>query len=240
MSKTKRTHDMKRNPFNTNQRLHNEAIFYDAPINTNNGCLIANHLQRMHNCINASLKLHKRISLMRCDLYIPLHASFELSRNNEVISRFIASLHAQIECTQAQSRLAGDRVHDADMRYMWCREASSNGRVHYHVALLFNHAAYAFMGHFNVERSNMYARIHRAWASALTMYIDDVIGEIHIPSNPVYQIVRGDEDSFNTAFYRVSYFAKMDTKEYGGGIHTFGCSKSRREVPCARFTQDCP
>ena len=82
------------------------------------------------------------------------------------------------------------------------------------------------MGKFKSTRSNMYARIHGAWASALGMYIDDMRGYVHIPDNPTYQVIRDDAESFLKAFFRLSYFAKMQSKEYNQGFHTFGCSNN--------------
>ncbi|GAB2490506.1 inovirus Gp2 family protein [Comamonas humi] len=163
---------------------------------------------------------------MRFDLYVPDHASAAALCSNAVISKFFASLRAKIAHAQNLSKAAGHRVHDADVRHMWCREISGNGRVHYHVALLLNHAAYAFIGQFDLERCNMYARIHEAWATALHMHVEDMLGYVHVPATPTYQVVRDDEASFNTAFYRVSYFSKLGTKEYQQGFHTFGCSRS--------------
>mgnify|MGYP001545930723 CR=1 FL=1 len=217
---------MKRNPLNTNQQLHNESDFLGSPVIVDHGYLITNHLQRMHDCLCRSLECHSRICLMRFDLYVPAHVSTTVLCSNVVITKFIASLRAKLEHAHSLSRNEGHRVHDAYMRHMWCREVSGNGRLHYHVALTLNYAAYAFMGQFNLESRNMYTRIHEAWACALGMHVSDVPGYVHIPVNPTHQIVRGDEASFNDAFYRVSYFSKMETKEYGQGIHTFGCSRS--------------
>ena len=217
---------MKRNPLNTNQQIHHEPLFQGSPVMTDHGYLIANHLQRIHDCLYRSLVRHSRICVMRGDLYVPSHVSAGVLVSNAIITKFFASLRAKIEHAQAQSRNGDHRVHDADMRFMWCREISGNGRVHYHVALVFNHAAYAFMGQFDLASRNMYARIHEAWASAIGMYMDDMRGYIHIPDNPTYQIIRGDEESLRQALYRVSYFAKMQTKEYNQGFHTFGCSSN--------------
>ncbi|GAB2458626.1 inovirus Gp2 family protein [Comamonas humi] len=217
---------MKRNPLNTNQQIHQEAHFQGAPVITHHGYLIGNHLQRMHDCLERSLDRHSRICLMRFDLYVPDNVSIAALGSNAIVSKFFAALRAKITQAQNQGRSAGHRVHEADVRYMWCREIGSHGRVHYHVALLVNHAAYAFIGQFNLDGGNMYARIHEAWACALNMYAYDIAGYVHIPTRPTYRIVRGDEASFNAAFYRVSYFSKLNTKEFQQGFHTFGCSRS--------------
>ena len=72
----------------------------------------------------------------------------------------------------------------------------------------------------------MYARLHEAWGAALNMHPEDALGYVHIPDNPTYQITSANEESFQQAFNRVSYFAKMQTKEYNQGFHTFGCSNN--------------
>ena len=217
---------MKRNPLNTNHRLHYGPSFQGHQVLSNCGPLISNHLQRVHACFERSLHCHKRTCLMRVDLYIPPHAYPPAVNSNQFISKFFASLGAKIEHAQDQSMKLGHRVHQTDVRYIWCREVSSNGRVHYHVALLLNHDAYAFMGQFSLDCRNMYARLHEAWGAALNMHPEDVVGYVHIPKNPTYQIVKDDEESFQQAFNRVSYFAKMQTKEYNQGFHTFGCSNN--------------
>ena len=215
---------MKRNPLNTNHQLLHGDHFHGYPVQTSHGYLITNYLQRIHDCLYRSLEHRGRICVMRCDLYVPSHVSADVLLSNTLISKFIASMRAKIEHSQEQSRNEDHRVHNADMRYMWCREIGGNGRVHYHVALVFNHAAYAFMGKFDLARRNMYVRIHEAWASAIGMYTDDMRGYIHIPKNPTYHITRDHAASFLCVFHRLSYLAKMQTKEYNQGFHTFGCS----------------
>ena len=150
---------MKRNPLNTNHQLLHGDHFQGSPVQTSHGYLITNYLHRIHDCLYRSLERHGRICVMRFDLYVPSHVSADVLLSNTLISKFIASMRAKIEHAQDQSRNEDHRVHDADMRYVWCREISSNGRVHYHVALVFNHAAYAFMGKFDLASGNMYARI---------------------------------------------------------------------------------
>ena len=217
---------MKRNPLNTNHQLLHGDHFYGYPVQTNHGYLITNYLHRIYDCLYRSLERHSSICVMRFDLYVPDYVSADVLLSNTLISKFIASMRAKIEHSQEQSRNEDHRVHNADMRYTWCREIGGNGRVHYHVALVFNHAAYAFMGKFDLARRNMYVRIHEAWASAIGMYTDDMRGYIHIPKNPTYHITRDDAASFLCVFHRLSYFAKMQTKEYNQGFHTFGCSNN--------------
>lgn len=221
------THSMKRNPSNTNQHIYSEPYFLGSPVICHRGDLIQNYLLRIHECLTQALELHARICVMRFDLYVPEHFFQGALQGNSLISKFFSSLQAKIDHAQAQSRKAGHRVHVADLRKVWTREISENGRVHFHVAIIVNHDAFAFIGRFDLDCNNMYARIHEAWASALSMYLFDIKGYVHIPDQPTYLVIRGDEASFNEVFYRMSYFAKLKTKQYQNGFHTFGCSRSR-------------
>lgn len=218
---------MNRNPFNTNQHIHNEPYFQGSPVICHHGDLIQNYLLRIHECLTQALELHARICVMRFDLYVPEHFLQGALQGNILISKFFSSLQAKIHHAQAQSIKAGHRVHAADLRKIWTREIGENGRVHFHVAIIVNHDAFAFIGRFNLESNNMYARIHQAWASALSMYLGDIKGYVHIPEHPTYFVLRGDDASFNDAFYRMSYFAKLKTKQYQKGFHNFGCSRPR-------------
>ena len=51
-----------------------------------------------------------------------------------------------------------------------------------------------------------------------------MIGEIKVPRKCFTQMIRGDEDSFNEAFYRSSYLAKERSK-FVGGDRSFGSSR---------------
>ena len=216
----------KRNPMNTNQVIHQGDRFNGLPIQQEHGMLIEDYLIKAYNCFDKALEDYTRVCMMRFDLQIPENYSPENVNNNILMSKFFVSLKEKIISSQTRSERLGHRVHYTNLRYLWCRESSSFGRIHYHVAILLNYNAYAFIGDFDLESNNMYTRVHEAWASALYMYPPDTVGLIHIPENPVYQIHRGDFQSLASAFYRVSYFCKMATKEYGLRFHSFGSSRN--------------
>lgn len=216
---------MKRNPFNTNNRLHYDPFYQDHEVQINHGPLIKENLSRTLNCFNKALEKYPRVCAMRFDLHIPDNYFSAVLNDNDLVNKFFSSLRSQIQCSQHRSRKLGNRVHETDVRYTWVREVSSTGRVHYHLTLLLNHDAYAHIGDFNLESNNMYSRIHKAWARALGVLMDDLVGLIHIPQNPTYLIRRDDPQSFDEAFFRSSYLCKMATKEFGQGFHTFGCSR---------------
>ena len=216
---------MIRNPLNSNQELFYEAVFNGMKIQNDKAPLIVDYLNKTYLCLIKSMDKYRRVFMLRFDLHLPNDYPDHLTFDNALMEKFFASLKAKIKHSQATKKHDGFRVHDTDLRYIWCRERSKQGKVHYHVAVLLNHDAYAHIGEFSLDKENMYARLHEAWASALMIYVDDVLGLIHIPKNPTYCIHRDDITSFENAFYRISYFCKMDSKDFNSGHHSFGSSR---------------
>ena len=216
---------MKRVPLNSNLHTYSESSYQGLKIQTQHGSLVRNYLDRALECFNKSLAHNGRVCMMRFDLHLPENCSPTATVNNNLIDRFFSSLEAKIDHSQSQSRRNGHRVHETQLRFLWCRESSTTGRVHYHIALFLNNDAYAFLGKFDLEKNNMYSRIYQAWGSALQTHVDDIKGLIHFPENPTYHLVRGDDQSFQDAFYRVSYFCKMNSKNFGNSHHSFGSSR---------------
>ena len=210
---------------NQNLTFYDETTYQGLPIQIEHGQIVKDYLDRTFGCFQKATDQYKRVCMMRFDLHVPENYYSSALLSNNLISKFLASLKSKIQHSQARSRKEGHRVHGTEVRFFWCRESSSFGRIHYHVVLLLNHDAYAFMGDFDLKSGNMYSRIHEAWASALGMYIMDILGLVHIPENPVYQIRRDDAASFNSAFHRASYLCKVESKEYGQGFHSFGSSR---------------
>jgi hypothetical protein len=85
--------------------------------------------------------------------------------------------------------------------------------------------AFRALGTFAPGRDNMFNRLNEAWASALRLPVDAVVGLLHIPENPNYYLRRDDLASVAAFFYRASYLCKAATKAYGNGGHGFGASR---------------
>jgi len=210
---------------NQNLTFYNESTYQGLPIQIEHGQVVKDYLDSTFECFQKAIDQYGRVCMMRFDLHVPEDYAAVALRDNHLMSKFLQSLKSQIQWSQNGSKKEGNRVHDTNVRYLWCRETSSTGRIHYHVVLLLNHDAYAFIGGFDLGKDNMYRRIHDAWASALGMYPPDILGLVHIPENPVYQIRRDNAASFNSAFHRASYLCKVESKEYGQGFHSFGSSR---------------
>lgn len=216
---------MKRIHSNKNLQIHQERTYEGFDIQSQRGSLVKNYLDRTFACIENALNKYSRVSMMRFDLHLPDNTPPSITLDNNIITRFFSSLKEKIENSQASSRRNGARVHESDIDYIWCREVSKTGKVHYHVAIFLNGYSYKFIGKFILTGGNMYARIHEAWGSALYTFPEDLQGLIHIPENPSYEIIRGNEETIREAFHRISYLCKIDTKEFGNQHHCFGFSR---------------
>ena len=208
-------------------------------LNLNHGPLNSNYLNRIVEVIHCSLFEHPRTMAVRIDLRLPDIAdpnssmdvdspSHFMAVDQKVISRFFASLQAQIKHDLNCKRIEGKRVHPCSVRYVWVRECSAEFKWHYHVVLLLNKDAYAHLGSFNVFyiQSNLNSKIRKAWSSALNGDYECCAGLVHIPENPIYYLDANNlnENVYRDFIYRCSYMAKYDTKLYGNGFRCFGCS----------------
>ncbi|MBN9576312.1 inovirus Gp2 family protein [Alicycliphilus denitrificans] len=216
---------MNRHPLNPNLRLTDASSYSGLPIQNTHGPMIDNFLGSSYRCFERTIEQYSRVSMLRFDLHLPEHCGNCTLLDNTVLDRFFSSLKAKITHAQRQSRESGHRVHETEVRYLWAREISATGRVHYHIALLLNHDAYAHFGQYDLASSNIYSRIHQAWASALHMCDMDVLGLIHIPENAIYFIKRHDKSSLEEAFHRASYLCKADSKDFQKKFHCFGSSR---------------
>lgn len=230
-----------RHPSNRNLTLFNGNEWHGLSVYTDRGPQIENYLERAHRVLLDALEEHPRSSMIRCDLRVPKGCG---EPDSGVISRFLASLQAQLDADADRKWMAGQRVHPCKLRHIWAREQDLATHGHYHVALLLNRDAYFSLGNFrsrapgpdreNPPESgvtrNMADRIRKAWASALQLRPDKAAGLVHFPQNPVYRLDANSADfpqQFASAFYRVSYLTKADTKHYGDGLKSFGCSLLR-------------
>lgn len=194
----------------------------DLYVIAHRGPLIDNYLEKIKQVLDNFLTVHPRVIAIRVDLRFP---GGYVGENESYVTRFIESFKSKVNASQNRSRREGKAVHATKVGYIWVKEYGGSGGFHYHLVLLLNGDAFYQLGFFNVERENLYTRIVEAWASALGVH--PVIGRpgVHIPENAIYRL-RGEGISFvyKELFYRLSYFAKMESKMYQQG-RNFGSSQ---------------
>jgi hypothetical protein len=94
---------------------------------------------------------------------------------------------------------------------------------------MFNRDRYRTLGSFAIDEGNLSARIKQAWAIALHRPLLDSARLVQFPKNAEYHLISNlisYEHDVKGFFYRLSYFAKVDTKRFGIGQRSFGTSRS--------------
>lgn len=213
---------------NPNLILHFDSQWKGYPVQGQYAPFIVSYLEGIERTILNAIAQHPRSCAFRVDLC--LQGCNVVSLGQHVMTRFIASLKAQMRADEQRKRRSG-RVYPSALRYVWAKELTALKGEHYHVLLLVNRDAYCCLGGYEAEAGNMAARIKKAWASALGMAVTDVQakGLVHFPKNSVYRLNSQSTEyhsQMDDLFYRVSYLAKACTKMYGDNSHHFACSQS--------------
>lgn len=189
------------------------------------------YLQRIHALLMDCLTSHPRWSVFRIDLRVPEGESLP----TRAMTNFIESMKSQLAHAQAVKRAAGKRGYDPMLRYLWVREWEDAAFPHYHVALLLNHDAYFSLGDYSQLQSDacsyeamLAGRICKAWGVALGVDWRVAGRGVYFPERPVSPLLLRHVDyqqQLCGVFYRLSYFAKLDTKPHGYGRRNFGTSQ---------------
>ncbi|MFG0576518.1 inovirus Gp2 family protein [Shewanella sp. yb_14] len=219
----------KRHKANTNLTVinsgqHQGLSVYPKPLS-------CEYLEAILRTLDAALGEHPRTFMVRFDLHLPQLNFMDSPTfyDSSVISKFFRSLDAKIGHDRERKRRDGKRVHPCTLRYIWAKERAEATTDHYHVAIFLNNDAYSHLGSFSRRGRNLTTKIIEAWASAVGLDEDSSWGLVHFPTDtPVYYLNCNAADfsqEYESALYRLSYLAKLETKHYGDRTRSFGCSQ---------------
>ncbi|MFM5513585.1 inovirus Gp2 family protein [Aeromonas veronii] len=173
------------------------------------------------------LNKHPRVFAVRVDLRFPqipvmddpdMPTGFPPEvEEEEVITRFFASLKSQIQALRHRKGKTGTRFF---LGYIWVKEQVTSQYPHYHVVLLFNRDDYGYLGDYsNFDTDNMATRIRKAWCRALRLAYPDYASLVHFPADAEYRFDRLDAVLHNDNFYkflvRIAYLFKLRSKIIG-------------------------
>jgi len=204
----------------------NSQVFNGYKVQSQKGDLIENILIKNEQVLAQMLQHHKRIAAFRFELKFPSGYRGDV----DIISKFFDSLRERLKSDLRVKTRKKKRTVNSELGYVWVKEVSANHGWHYHVVMFLNHDVYNCFGMINGPNTNMYSRILSSWASAIGITPMSAIGLVHVSKNPVYKLDVNSEsivDDMHVVLHRISYFAKVKTKPYGGGQYNrfFGTSK---------------
>ncbi|PYC20243.1 hypothetical protein DMO17_18775 [Aquipseudomonas alcaligenes] len=201
------------------------------PVQFSQGDLNETYLHRIHNLLEASLAIHARWSVIRVDLRAPQGQDLPAG----AITDFIESLKAQLEHEAKKKRRSGKRAYQPMLHYLWVREQAMAEHPHYHVALLINRDAHFTTGNYGLLHQegadysqSLAGRICKAWGSALGIEWQQALPGVHFPQTPVSELqLQGTDfgEQYLRVFYRLSYFAKHQSKVSGAAHRNLGMSQ---------------
>ena len=217
---------MKRHPQNTKLRLYGQPKYNGKRVFLKAGPLVEEYLQSLEGVIDVALRDYKRVFAFRFDLHFPDSPDLDSEIfTSAAITRFIESFKAQIRHDRKLAKRARRTAANTVVRYVCACERYNAAYPHWHVAFLLNWDAFSKIGLYKLGHDNMYNRVIKAWASALQMKVEEVIGLVHFPRNAEYRLHRDDEASIDEFFHRASYLCKAASKQYGSGQHGFRSSR---------------
>jgi hypothetical protein len=241
MNPSHRSNKVKRLPENTKLTLHTEPTYRGMRVNSSPGPLIKQYLEGIDDTLWAVTDDYTRVTVIRFDLHFPLSGPF---RSKGAISLFFKGLDRRIQrdLQQKAALRKNGRTNGCELRYVWVRERNASENFHYHVALFLNYDEYRHVGRYNADAGNLSAMITGAWASAIGLSREQARGLVEFCDNTstLLDVNSGTfSRDYDDVFFRLSYFAKAYSKEFGDGERNFGCSrrpgrasKERREGNC--------
>lgn len=208
-------------PLNRNETRFILPCYRGLHVINHRGPLVEKYLEDAFRTIACALADYPKIFAFRFDLRFPLGSE---GWGSHVISRFTDSFKAQIKAYLNQQ---GWSESVCLPRFIWAKERNLSKNIHYHLVILLNKDVFFRSGRINSEHKNLARRVEQAWATALGLNVLNVKGLVDFPDNRDYIVNRHSKDflqQLTNLFYRVSYLAKEETKEYCDGSRHFSCS----------------
>jgi hypothetical protein len=217
----------RRPPDNTNLRLTYESFYNGLRVYNYKGPLAINYLESIEQVLAKAMDDYARVLVVRFDLRFPITAEYAFESDS--ITRFFEALKYQFLTDRKRRLISSNRAHRCTLRYIWCLEQEGSEKPHYHVALVLNESYFGTLGKYRGSETSLACFIKKAWASALNLNVFELAGGVYFVDNASYHLLRNEgraSMSYQDAFYRLSYFAKLKSKHYGDSRKSFNCSRN--------------
>ncbi|GBL03162.1 inovirus Gp2 family protein [Glaciecola sp. KUL10] len=229
-----------------NKKIVTGGKWMTQPImNIHNGSY-DNILQRIDELLIYTSKRYSKVLTIQGILHLPDSYNYN---DTELITRFFKSLNEKLNYQYSKALRNGKHANCPGMEYIWVREVGSDsrsaGKPHYHFCIFLNGHAYSRLGIYCPEQQTLFSKIVHSWQSALEtkfLYTPFVFSPslVTFTKNGQTRLERYDRNSkdslnleytneYRRLFFRLSYFAKVNTKTNNDGIRNFGSSRIPRD-----------
>lgn len=196
----------------------------------------AYHMQRLEALTAFVMNEHARVLAFGLDLSLPQHNQHK-GYESAVITRFIASLKAQIAAYLKRRSREGKRIYPCPVYYAWAREFGElNGNKHYHLVLLVNREVFSCMmlklGVKGTGRGLLLTMAAKAWLHALKLK-GKAKEKVSYHLAGVFELNRREgthSSDYEGYLKRICYLAKKRSKQNDDGERNFGCSQFKAKA----------
>ncbi|MEP8881947.1 inovirus Gp2 family protein [Enterobacter hormaechei] len=193
-------------------------------------------MQRLDALTAFVMNEHARVLAFGLDLSLPQHNQHK-GYESAVITRFIASLKAQIAAYLKRRSREGKRIYPCPVYYAWAREFGElNGNKHYHLVLLVNREVFSCMmlklGVKGTGRGLLLTMAAKAWSHALKLK-GKAKEKVSYHLAGVFELNRREgthSSDYEGYLKRICYLAKKRSKENDDGERNFGCSQFKAKA----------
>ncbi|ROJ32926.1 malate transporter [Morganella morganii] len=193
-------------------------------------------MQRLEALTAFVMNEHARVLAFGLDLSLPQHNQHK-GYESAVITRFIASLKAQITAYLKRRSREGKRIYPCPVYYAWAREFGElNGNKHYHLVLLVNREVFSCMmlklGVKGTGRGLLLTMAAKAWSHALKLK-GKAKEKVSYHLAGVFELNRKEgthSSDYEGYLKRICYLAKKRSKENDDGERNFGCSQFKAKA----------
>ncbi|MFP2408646.1 inovirus Gp2 family protein [Enterobacter ludwigii] len=193
-------------------------------------------MQRLEALTAFVMNEHASVLAFGLDLSLPQHNQHK-GYESAVITRFIASLKAQIAAYLKRRSREGKRIYPCPVYYAWAREFGAlNGNKHYHLVLLVNREVFSCMmlklGVKGNGRGLLLTMAAKAWSHALKLK-GKAKEKVSYHLAGVFELNRREgthSSDYEGYLKRICYLAKKRSKENDDGERNFGCSQFKAKA----------
>jgi len=220
---------LKRLRENPNNSFHYDQLYKGLPVQVSRGPLVAEWLEKIRLTMLEQVDTHSKVFALRIDLRFPGFYTLPEGQifGNDYYDRFKRRLKSLLD-DMPNARNYG-------LKIIAAREYDEEeNKPHFHVLVLLNGNAIRSTGKWDLSCDNLYSRLYDAWAFALGLNANEVIGLIQFSNGAKYcsgkrnqatggafLMERGDSNMFEDVFFACSYLAKYATKNFNDGCHPF-------------------
>ncbi|HHF3242230.1 TPA: inovirus Gp2 family protein [Vibrio alginolyticus] len=217
-------------------KIYQGEFFYDIKLNPKRE-YYEPYLIKSKELLDYVTTEHNRVIAFSFVLRFP--QDLEQDRDTSYITKFRRIFQRKIDFTLEEKKKEKTRVHHVKKGNkafnIWCRERDSGNNDHYHMFILMSNENFRSLGHYSTSpepQKSLAVLVQEAWSDALGYSYCGMRGLVHFPNNNKFRVVQNRYDTksnYDALLFRMCYLAKRDTKNFGEGVRSFGCSRIKRE-----------